>query len=127
SGKKIETKLEEFEKIALSKRIEGSLVDLMYDLKFSGLMEKMLNIFPGKRIEIKDMVVQETYLNLYYNLVQFEKIKNRLMEYDFEKQDKTYRKPSDDELVEWVKVQMEIRKKYPYVDDVLKQINNIQN
>ncbi|MHC1723526.1 MAG: hypothetical protein AB9836_10015 [Aminipila sp.] len=121
-GKGITEALTKIDSILIGNQVPVELIRVLNRIRCCGLMEQIIVIFPSKEIEINGVKTASTYLNLYNNLSEFLSLEKELSEYIFLKRGTNFRKASEKEINDWLEYQQETRRKYPWIEQIVKQL-----
>ena len=66
-------------------------------------------------------------MNFYEDLAEFSFLEMQLAQYDFDKITVEYREATKKEIVEWIELQVKMRKEHPEIEEYFKMINSKSN
>lgn len=128
NGKSILKVYEDIDAISATMvQASSELITLLSKIRSSEFLEKILKIFKDKEESLNGEEIICRYLNFYEDLAEFSFLEMQLAQYDFDKITVEYREATKKEIVEWIELQVKMRKEHPEIEEYFKMINSKSN
>lgn len=125
NGKSILKVYEDMDAISATMvQASSELITLLSKIRSSEFLKKILQVFKDKEESLNGEEIICRYWNFYKDLVEFSFLEVQLAQFDFDKITVEYKEASKKEIIEWMEMQIKMRKEHPEIEEYLKMINS---
>ena len=102
----------------------SELIELLSKIRSSGFLNQIIHNFKDKEESLDGEEIICRYLNFYRDIAEFSSLEVQLAQYDFDKITVEYKEATQNEIKEWIEMQIKMRKEHPEIEKYLKMINS---
>ena len=102
----------------------SELIELLSKIRSSGFLNQIIQNFKDKEESLDGEEIICRYLNFYRDIAEFSSLEVQLAQYDFDKITVEYKEATQNEIKEWIEMQIKMRKEHPEIEKYLKMINS---